>query len=195
MNRSLHLRALGVAALLIFTLAGCDGDEDPAEADTSAPMPTTATTVTSTPTVEPMLTSPVEPTMPAAALEPSKAGAEAFVTYYWSVVNYATKTGEVKLLEELDQPACDTCQAGIDGIAKIYSRGGRIVGGDYSVTMLESVESASGRWTVVAHTWIDEQRAIQAGSLNHTYPAGRDKWLMALARVDDSWSVSTLESV
>lgn len=185
--------AIAVAALLATgLLAGCDDEDDPPEPTESVSEPTSPSSSTTT---EPTPTSPVEPTLPADAEGTNQSAAETFVRFYWDVVNYATKTGDVQLMRELDQPSCEGCEAGIQGIERIYQRGGRIVGGDYQVVRLKAVQSASGRWTVVAHTKVGRQRAVEAGDLNREYPAGRDKWLVALARFRGAWSVSTLESL
>jgi hypothetical protein len=185
---------VGVGALLLAVLvAGCEEDEPssspPASDSPSVPESSSPTETTSVPTT------PVEPTLPAQAEDESQAGAEAFVRFYWEVVNYATKTGDVTLLSELDQVSCEGCDGGVDGIERVYRAGGRIVGGDYDVVKLETVRSESGQWTIVTHTRVGAQRAIDAGKLNRRYPAGRDKWLIALARVHGAWSVSTLESL
>lgn len=185
--------AVGVAALLLtFGVAGCE-DADPADPiePTGEPIPPHSSSPTEPTTTD---TGPVEPTLPAEAEGETKEAVEAFVTFYWDVVNYATKTGEVGLLKALDQPSCEGCDGGIRGIARVYRAGGQIVGGDYEVVRVEAYESKSGNWTVDAHTTVGRQRAIGAGDLNTNFPPGRDKWLIGLARVRGAWSVTTLES-
>jgi len=186
--------AIGVVALLLtFAVAGCDEDDPsgtpPPSSTPSSPGSSSPTEATSTPTQ----TGPVEPTLPAEAGRDSKAGVEAFVTFYWDVVNYATKTGDVRLLRELDQPSCEGCEGGIQGIERIYHRGGRIVGGEYAVVRLEPVQSDTQHWAVVTHTRLGKQRTIGAGNLNGSFAGGHAKWLVALARVRGTWSVTTLE--
>ncbi len=104
-----------VVALLTAFVAGCDEDDGPTSVppsdSPSAPESSEPTEPTTTTT--PTETGPVEPTLPTEAEEESKAGAEAFVTFYWDVVNYATKSGDVRLLEHLDQPSCRGCEGGI----------------------------------------------------------------------------------
>lgn len=184
-----------IGALLIAALvSGCDEDGGP---DSTPPRDSPRAPETSSSTEPPTTTltetGPVEPTLPAKAAAPDQAGVEAFVTFYWDVVNYATKTGDVELLRRVDQPSCDTCDAAIDGIEQIYARGGKIVGGDYSVVRLEPAKSDDSHWTVVTHTTIETQRTVGAGSLNDKFPGGRTRWLMGVALVRGEWSVSTLE--
>lgn len=187
---SLRARSVaGIAALLLAAaLSGCNDDEEPPEVieSTREPIPP----YSSSPTEPP---GPVEPTLPVEAEANTKAGVEAFVTFYWDVVNYATKTGDVELLLALAQPSCDGCDGGAKGIKRVYQRGGHIAGGEYRVVRMEPARSPSGFWTVVTHTHLGEQRTVGAGDLNNTFPGGRAKWLVGVAWVDESWSVSTLE--
>lgn len=184
--------AIGIAALLLTPLlVGCNDEEDPPE-PMESPTTSRSTSTPSQDTTTP--TAPVEPTLPAAAENETRTGVEAFVRHYWDVVNYATRTGDVERLAELDQPSCEGCSAGIRGLTDVYDRGGRIIGGDYTVTRIRLSKSANGPWLAVTHTRVERQRTIGAGDLNRTFPAGEDMWLMALARVNGAWSVATLES-
>lgn len=183
--------AVAVAALLVAgLLAGCDDEEDPPEPIESSSEPTSSATSATT---EPSPTGPVEPTLPRKAEGENQAGVEAFVTFYWEVVNYATKTGDVRLLRRLYQPSCTACEAGSNGIELIRERGGKTRGGNYRVLMLEPVESANGNWAVITRTRVGTQRTIGAGDLDGTFPGGKAKWLIGVARIQDSWSVTTLE--
>lgn len=187
--------AIGAATLLVtLAVAGCEEAEP-----SSSPAPSsTPSSADSSPTTEATPTAsetgPVEPTLPPDAEQDTKAGVEAFVRFYWDVVNYATKTGDVRLLESLAQPSCNTCAAGIEGVENIYDRGGRIVGGDYKVVRLNPVQSGGGDWAVVAHTRVGDQRTVGAGDLNGRFPSGHAKWLIGVARINGAWSVATLET-
>jgi hypothetical protein len=186
--------AVGVAALLLaVVVSGCEEDEpstsptpssSPSEPESSSPSEPTTTD-----------TGPVEPTLPAEATPETKAGAEAFVEYYWDVVNYATFTGDVAKLKRLDQPSCQGCKGGIRFLEHVYSSGGRMVGGEYRVVRLEAAQSPSGDWAITTYTRVGLQRAVDAGELSETFPAGRGKWLMALTWFDGAWSVATLEGL
>jgi hypothetical protein len=187
--------AVGVVALLLTgVLAGCNDEDapDPQGPIESSSEPSSSPTGA---TSEPTPRGPVEPTLPAEAEENDQAGAEAYVRFYWDVVNFATKTGDVGLLEQLDQPSCDGCARGVEGIERVYGGGGRITGGNYKVTSLEPTRSPSGHWTVVAHTRIGTQRTVGAGDLNGRFPGGRAKWLLGVAWIHDAWSITTLEGL
>jgi hypothetical protein len=185
-----------VVALLTVFVAGCDEDDGPTSPpSTDSPsVPESSSPATETSTPPSTAAGPVEPTLPSDAGANSRQGVEAFVRFYWDVVNYATKTGDIELLGQLHQPSCHTCDAGITGIDRVYQRGGRIVGGSYAVVRLQPVRSPSGQWAVVTHTRVGAQRAIGAGNLNRTYPAGTDTWLIGIARVGGNWSIASLEA-
>jgi hypothetical protein len=183
-----------VALLLAVVVSGCEEDEpstspppssSPSEPESSAPSePATSAT-----------TDPAEPTLPPEAQARSRAGARAFVAYYWDVVNYATFTGDVALLKRLDQPSCVGCAGGVRFLERVYASGGRMVGGGYRVVQTDAAQSPSGDWAITTHTEVGLQRVVGAGDLNERYPAGRGKWLMALTWFDGSWSVATLEGL
>ncbi len=114
----------------LLVLGGCSG-EDPqpkiAPPESSAP-----TSASATPS------GPVEPTMPAAAKQHNAAGAEAFVAYYWELVNYAQATGELAKLKSLGSGACQACAGGVAGLRTVFANGGTIQGGDASLSNVSS---------------------------------------------------------
>jgi hypothetical protein len=188
--------AAGVVALLLsFAVAGCDEDDPsgspPPSSTLSSPDSSSPTEATSAATP----TGPVEPTLPTEAERADKAGAEAFVSYYYDVVNYATATGDVAQLKTLDEPSCGGCQNGIELIEKVYGRGGRIVGGDYRVLKLESLQLHGDVWSVTARTHVNDQFVRGAGDLNQKYPGGRSGLHFTLHFQEGAWKTTTLEGL
>ena len=88
-----RLRVAAATALLVpLALAGCaEDDPQPKLPSASATSPTT--TASATPDAA------VEPTLPPEAQGKDEAAAEAFVRYFWDLVNYAQETGDVKTLK------------------------------------------------------------------------------------------------
>lgn len=186
--------ATGIAALLVAGMvSGCAKDEP-----SSGPPPTsTSRAVESSSPSEPAATptGPVEPTPPAEANRATRAGAKAFVQYYWAVVNYATATGDVALLETLSEPSCSACRAGIRQITKVYDRGGRIVGGLYEVLELDPFHLHDAFWSVRSTTRTETQFVRGAGDLNQQYPGGESGLHFTLRFHHGSWKTSTLEAL
>ena len=134
-----HLRTIITAVIGsgLLTLTACSGSADP-----STPPPPSATVTvtpatasrTPTPTPTPSASAPTPPVMPSAAKAHTKAGAKAFVEYFWEVVNYAQESGNTAPIRELaDARGCTQCRAGVAGIRNVYDHGGRIVGGHSTV--------------------------------------------------------------
>ena len=141
--------------LALLTLTGCSGSADP------SPPPTTRSTPTSaapSPTA-----SPTVPVMPEAAKAHTKAGAKAFVRYFWQVVNYAQATGDTAAIRTLSARKCAECDAGMYAIDEVYGAGGSIGGGAStlanlraSVTRLAGLDYASVEYVnSIARTTFD----------------------------------------
>lgn len=183
--------AIAVAALLATgLLAGCDDEDDPPEPTESVSEPTSAPTSTQT---EPTPTGPVEPTLPAEAEAATKAGAEAFVGYYWQVVNYAQHTGDVGPLTRISEDNCAGCNGGIRYITKVYGRGGRIIGGDFSLVSASSGRTPSGAWHVSTRVHVDRSKTTGAGKLDQVSRAGELEFLFGLENTGNAWHLTFLD--
>ncbi len=164
-----------VVALLTAFVAGCDEDDGPTSIppsdSPSAPESSEPTEPTTTAT--PTETGPVEPTLPTDAEEESKAGVKAFVTYYWDVINYATKTGDVRVAASIGPAVVRRMRGRDHRIERVY---GAVVKSSAGLTASfgsSPSDHRAAQWAVVAHTRVGAQRAVGAGKLNRTYPAGR----------------------
>lgn len=189
MQRTLIAALVMSSALL---LVGCEDEPEP----TFEPTPSEATsseTATEPTDAETTDAGPVEPTLPDEAKEPTKAGAEAFVEYYWEVVSYAQKSGDVASLKELQTEYCEVCVGGTEAIERIYERGGHIEGGTYDLLDVSASEASGpeGSWFANARVRVGRQVVRGAGSLNETYPAGTDEYGIGL-RFEDRWRVSQI---
>lgn len=130
--------ALVVAAVALptFSLLGCSGDPEPTianEATNTNSAPSTAATP-----------SPSIPAPPESADKATAAGAEAFVSFYWDVVTYAQSSGDVSLLKDLALPSCAACSSGLQSIEKTYKAGGKISGGETTVSSATATPFSAG---------------------------------------------------
>lgn len=191
--RSSHVAraAVGVVALLLaVALAGCEDEEDPPEPIESSSEPAPPSTST---TAEPTPTGPVEPTLPAEAAQPTRAGALAFVDYYWDVVNYAQHTGDVGPLKRISETNCSGCNGGIRYITKVYDRGGRIVGGDFDLVRATPGRTPSGAWHVSTRVHVDRSKTTGAGDLDQVSRSGELEFLFGLENTGDAWQLTFLD--
>lgn len=116
-------RAVLTAFLLASALglAGCTDDPEPRFAPpSSAPPASPSTSAASGPTA---------PEMPEAAKGTDAAAAEAFVKYYWEVVNYAEQSRDLSELRRISSDRCVACQAGIDYLERVFAQDAVISGG------------------------------------------------------------------
>lgn len=134
--------ALAASLTALALLAGCTDDDPSPDEPTSTWTPTGKPgTPTSSTTAK-----PTEPALPDAATKATEAGARAFITYYWDLINYAQVTGDVKALKRVSGSSCEGCNAGINGIREHYRTGGRVSGGAHRVEVksLSELSTNSG---------------------------------------------------
>src|SRR4051794_261194 len=132
MNRARS--ALVVTAMcLAAMLSGCSRDQPPDDQSTTSTTSTTPTT--SSPSAVPT------PTLPAAA-KADKAGAEAFVRYFWDVFNYTYASGDTRLLRSISDKSCKFCTSVADDVDILTKRGDRTRG---AVATVHSVVAPPGK--------------------------------------------------
>lgn len=180
--------ALAGAALL---LAGCADDGEPRSDPTWSP-----TAVPESPSTSPA-DAATKPALPDAATKATKAGAEAFIQYYWDLINYAEVTGDVKPLRRTSGSSCDGCNDGIRAIRKHYRNGGHIMGGEYRVT-IKSTEHAKveDNAAVVIGAQITvssaEQSVINGDGTTRMVKPGSSEWTLAVLWNGDHWRVDIM---
>ena len=126
-------RTLILTCTLLALTAACTADAGPAGQRTTRP---TSPAATSTPT-EP--NEPAPPTLPALAEKKTTAGAKAFVTYYIDVLNLSATNNAVSLLQTIPSEGCRVCRQLIRTIKGNKARGGRQVGGTWSLAHINLI--------------------------------------------------------
>lgn len=183
---------IGVS-VLSAGVAGCTGD-DPGAGPSPSPSASVSTSVPPTP--EPTA-APVVPVLPAAAKEPTEAGARAFIAYYWALINYAQVTGDVKGLEGVSGPNCDGCRGGINAIEEVYRAGGHASGGEYSaiVERLKPAKFATPdarAYEGLVHVRNDAQIITRADGSTRTLDPTRNTITVYLLWIGSSWRMDVL---
>jgi hypothetical protein len=74
------------------------------------------------------------PILPAAARQPTPAGAQAFARHFFAVYNYAFWTGDSKPLEAISDKDCIYCKSVVSGVSAMKKKGNRVIGGRLEVT-------------------------------------------------------------
>ncbi|WGY04236.1 DUF6318 family protein [Nocardioides sp. QY071] len=186
------LRA-AAAALVLLLAAGCS-DDGPSPRDPTSTWSPTGKMETPTSAAP----DPVEPELPAAAAEASEAGARAFIGYYWELVNYAQVTGDVKALKAVSGPSCDGCKAGIRGVQDLYSDGGHIEGGNYSVHLdkvnqLKNKDSSQYAFEAKMSASTDKQLVVSGDGSSTTNPAATSEVVVAVAWLGSQWRLEAMQ--
>ncbi|TWG95919.1 hypothetical protein L615_004600000140 [Nocardioides sp. J9] len=187
------LRTLAATALALAALSGCS-DESTSPTETSS-TPTESRSPTASPTPE----TPEEPALPDAATKATKAGARAFISYYWDLINYAQVTGDVKALKRVSGPNCAGCQSGIKGIREHYRSGGKVLGGEHKIDLekLNRLSTSSGDALgfhgIVSATHSGQTIVAPDGS-EDVRDAGTDRFdLYLLWRDSAGWRLDVME--
>jgi Family of unknown function (DUF6318) len=181
-------RAVVAAALVVIGVSACSGDD---------PEPRLAPSESSSPSAP--STSPASgttaPTMPAEAVGTDAAAAEAFVRFYWEMVNYAQETGEVRELAALGKK-CSACESGVATVVDTYAGDGAIRGGDARLVELETsfLVRSGDDWAVVECDLITTEQVVDlpGKSRDERFSGGRTPIRVILEPVNGVWMVRSM---
>ncbi len=141
---------------------------------------------------------PTEPALPGAAKEATERGARAFIAYYWDLINYAQVTGDVTALKRVSGPNCTRCRAGIDAIATVYRKGGRLTDPAYGVEEKSTTSLSVPGSDVIAFeskTEISNQahRSIAADGSTETFQASTVLYVVDVLWTGTGWRLDVME--
>lgn len=132
------------ALLAAALLAGCNGSSDPAPT-TPAPTTSATTVVTPEPTEEPSA-EPSEtdagnglPPLPEAAKENTPEGAEAFIRYYFDVMNQLHREPQIGVLSRLADGGCTSCESAEAAISRLINERWRFEDDLYAIEALTPI--------------------------------------------------------
>ena len=158
---------LAACAALVLMLSACaDGTAHPPPASTTSSSPSPRASETSTPTLS-------SPTLPSEASEPDRAGAEAFVRYWWSALNHANAAGDTSMIDAVSLPSCGSC-AELSRQARAANTGGHhFVKGQVIVTSAVAAPIQTDGVVLVSTVIRQEATTIVAadGSVLEDHPA------------------------
>ncbi|KRB73040.1 hypothetical protein ASE01_19895 [Nocardioides sp. Root190] len=184
--------AAAVVLVAALALAGCSDDDPPDPQPSAGTSGTPSPSPSATPTAEPK-----EPALPDAATKATEAGARAFITYYWDLINYAQVTGDVKALKKVSGPNCTGCSAGLKGISEVYREGGRVEGGEYSVQIkkLNELDGPSTTYLLEALLTADNQAQtiVNADGSEHRSRAGSADIAVAVSWSAAAWRMEVMD--
>jgi hypothetical protein len=199
---SARFRLSVVAAFAAGTLGATPGDT---ETTTAVATPSATPTPTSIPSA---MYKPADaqgkaqnvpvPVKPALADENSKAGLEAFVGYWFALLNYGYETGDLSAWEQLTVPGCAFCDNLKSALATGYKSERWQVGGRISTPSIEAkmVEGSSTQQVVVQVTQESIEFYKADGSIGRTPETASSTASVVIASfADGGWSVSDMHLI
>ena len=177
--------ALAAASMVgVAALAGCNGGDPPGKN-------TTSTSTTSTPTPS---TTTLSTGIPEAAKQKTKAGAEAFVRYFFDAQSRAWRTPDDKVLPPLCLPTTTTC-SGFQEVATDLVRAKHRF--DRRPVVVDSVTAVSMPSMTVVVLMKGRQVAARevdaAGKVYYTNPVSNLSLGFTLAWTADRWRVQQIQ--
>ncbi|MCX6399360.1 MAG: DUF6318 family protein [Propionibacteriales bacterium] len=190
-----QLRAVATALVAILALSACNGGDEPDDPKVSSTPPGT----TSAPTTAPPAETPTEPALPKAATKATEAGARAFITYYWDLINYAQVTGAVKPLKAVSGPNCAGCNAGIEAIEDVYDADGHITNANYrarvtNLSDLDAEKSDIYAFKATVEVEHDDHEVVSADGAGEVFGASIRTYSAYVLWTKERWRLDVMES-
>ena len=207
-----RMASLGAIAAAALALSGCNSGTEPNSSGTTSPSAsaTETTTPSATPTPTPTAaykpadaTGPAQnvpvPVLPEIAKTETKAGLEAFATYWFELLSYGYETGDVAQISAITSPGCTMCERAKEVQRGWHDEGRWLSGGRVSTPSVSTnfEVAADGNYQVAVQV---SQEALSYygpdGSLDSTEPKPADSGSLMLAVYKNSaWFVNTIEPI
>ncbi len=187
--------AVAGAVMASLLATACSSSEaDPQSAPTPTPSASVPAPSSDAPTTDttPAPAKPKEPSIPAAARAPGRAGAEALVRYYIDLLNYAGLTGDTRTFSVAAR-RCSSCSALADNFKKTYGEGGYYESKGWRINTIFSSRTSRHRYITVAEvreTPIEWR--VKAGGPIHRLPEEELNLRFSVVRHDSSWRITAL---
>ena len=184
-------RLLAVAsAAALLTLTACGGDDEPTPIVTGSPTPSPSA-ATASESTDPLA-------IPAAAKEPTKAGAEALIRHFWDMVNHLRETGDAAPIRSTYAPECSACEAGTTFYEKTLEQGGKFDGGVETVTrvrarLTEPTSKIITAYAVATTSSTDQLQLDAQGDVEKEFPGGKTDYAYGLTHGRGHWKIVSLE--
>ena len=194
--RALSVAVAGLVASLMFV--ACSGDTPAVQPDPTEPTEPTSDPTTQTPTDEPTddPTEPEvpEPELPAAATEPTRKGAEAFVRYYVELINYAQATGVGDLMLA-NARGCRGCENFADLFERTVQDGGFFDRAEWSVRVAVALPGRGRTLDVLTTIDIAQGRYRESSdSAVETLDKNSIEFRVTVLRNEQAWLVDEIAS-
>lgn len=141
---------------------------------------------------------PVAPEPPAAMEKANVAGAKAFVEYYFTALNHAIESGDVRLLQRLSSASCGSCTNLEDLMVRLAESGADVSGGLYTVESVAFTQSKTENTKTFqgggeVSTTRQEIEGSGVRGLDGRYPEGTSRYRFAVTVSEKAWRMSRWE--
>lgn len=181
-----RILAAAVAVPLLLASA-CNGDEPTPQ----MPTPTASSTTSSpspTPTADPLA-------IPAEAKEPTKAGAEALIRYFWDMVAHLRETGDAQPARLAYSDSCTYCDGGVRYFLATLEQGHTFTGKSDSVASVRADivgDSRSTAYAEVVTKSYPHDELDDAGQLVNRFPGAKVTMGYFLAFESGAWTITNV---
>lgn len=133
--------------------------------------------------------------MPDAAKVRSEAGIEAFVEYYYELVEYTIQTNDTKPIKQVTKRTCVECASGfIDPFDNNKKAGSWLAGANFGVNVTKSILQPKNGVVLYTSTQAEMVAYMSDGTKQGVFAASDEPFAATiLLSWDDGWSVETLE--
>lgn len=135
------------------------------------------------------------PDLPSAARGETRDAAKAFVEYWVETLNYATDTGDTRLLKALATKNCDACTAFAATLDEIYAKGGHVESKGWELkSAVPMADQPTDSPAFQLDVKFEPQKVFSTKkSKPKDYPGGEQPARMVLTRQDGRWLVEKLD--
>ncbi|HET7387787.1 MAG TPA: DUF6318 family protein [Nocardioidaceae bacterium] len=191
-----RLSATWIAAVLATAVvSACSSAPEPKPLPDPPPSSSAPSSPSASASSSPEQTS--APTLPPEAKGTSAKAAKAFVRYYFTVISFAIKTGDVDHMRQLGADRCKSCTALAASIEKVYAAGGHVESKGWRLTVVSLVPDQPRSRPIFDLSVVQSPEKVlrEGGGKVEHFPGGKQPMTITLERDNSRWHVIRLVRV
>lgn len=173
-------------------VGGCTADSpEPVDPSVSVPEVTATPSPTPTPTTPPEAVRPVEPE---AMSSPGTEGAAAAAEYFFSLLTYASATGDLEAIQGIRHPECIFCASSVEDVTGEKEAGLSTVGGAISTDVTRSTQISEEFFSIELTVQSEPSQTVDgAGTVVESFEAGSGTAVVVVLGAPGRWVVRGVE--
>lgn len=171
-------------------VGGCTADA-PEPVTPSVTVPEVTATPSPTPTTPPEAVKPAEPE---AMGLPGTEGAAAAAQYFFSLLTYASATGDLEAIQAIRHPECIFCASSVEDVTGEKEAGLSTVGGAISTDVTRSTQISEEFFSIELTVQSEPSRTVDgAGTVVESFEAGSGTAVVVVLGAPGRWVVRAVE--